>query len=251
MRVVIIEDEKPAQERLKKLIGEIAPSYQVIAILDSIKSSVNWLENNKHPDLFFMDIQLADGLSFSIFEKVTTSKPIIFCTAYDEYALNAFKHNSIDYLLKPIDAKELENALDKYQNLHATTNTIDLSEIQKLLQIRSQEYKKRFMIKVGDRIKAINVADIAFFWSEQKATYLQTQEKQRSILDYTLDEVQAYLDPIHFFRLNRKYICTLDAIKDVFSYSNSRLKVVLNNCDDTDILVSREKVKKFKEWLDA
>jgi DNA-binding LytR/AlgR family response regulator len=126
-----------------------------------------------------------------------------------------------------------------------------LSEIQKLLQIGAQEYKKRFMIKVGDRIKAINVADIAFFWSEQKATYLQTQHKQRSILDYTLDEVQAYLDPIHFFRLNRKYICTVDAIKDVFSYSSSRLKVVLNNCEDTDILVSREKVKEFKDWLNA
>ncbi|MFT4741722.1 MAG: DNA-binding LytR/AlgR family response regulator [Marivirga sp.] len=251
MRVVIIEDEKPAQERLQKLIETLAPSYQVIAILDSVKSSVAWLEQNEHPDLFFMDIQLADGLSFSIFDKISTKKPIIFCTAYDEYALKAFKHNSVDYLLKPIDIKALEDALNKFKDVHTHSNAIDLSSIQRLLQMEKHDYKKRFMIKVGDRIKAVNVSDISFFWSEHKATYLQTFEKKRSIVDYTLDEVQNYLDPHHFFRLNRKYICTLDAIKHVFSYSNSRLKVALNNCDDTDILVSREKVKKFKEWLDA
>lgn len=250
MKIVIIEDELPAQERLIKLIKKYEPNCEILAVLDSVKSSVAWLETHEHPNLFFMDIQLADGLSFTIFEKTSTDKPIIFCTAYDEYAIKAFKLNSIDYLLKPINEAELETALHKFRNIHANSHSIDLTSIKNLLDGGLKEYKKRFMVKVGERIKAINVSDIAFMWSEHKATYLQTNNGQKSIVDYTLDEVQQLLDPQIFFRLNRKYICSLESIKEVFSYSNSRLKILLLNCQDQDILVSREKVKEFKEWLD-
>jgi len=251
MKVLIIEDEQPAQDRLIQQLKLIDPSIEMAAKLDSIKSSVQWLENNPHPDLLFLDIQLADGLSFSIFDSVVTDKPIIFCTAYDEYAIQAFKHNSIDYLLKPIDQNELKAAVDKFKSLRGENTSIDLKALQEMLQAPKRAYKQRFMVKLGDKIKSIKQEEIQYLYSEHKATFLKSADDRKFIIDYTLDQLEELLNPSLFFRLNRKYIAQLDAIEEVYAYSNSRLKVKLKSCDDNDILVSREKVGKLKEWLDA
>ncbi|GAB3327957.1 LytTR family DNA-binding domain-containing protein [Marivirga atlantica] len=252
MTVLIIEDEIPAQERLKKQLLTIDDEVEIVACLDSVKKAIQWLNDNSHPDLLFLDIQLADGLSFSIFDSISTDKPIIFCTAYDEYAIQAFKLNSVDYLLKPIAQEDLESALDKFKKLHADkTPSIDMKALQQMLSSPTQNYKKRFMVKIGDKIKSVETKSISFFYSEQKATFFQTTEQKKYLIDYTLDQLQELIDPSTFFRLNRKYITSLEAISEVFAYSNSRLKVKLKNCDDQDILVSREKVAKLKDWLDA
>ncbi len=251
MKILIIEDEKPAQDRLQKQLLAIDPAIEIVGFLDSIKNSVSWLKQNEHPDLLLLDIQLADGLSFSIFEQVNTNTPIIFCTAYDEHAIKAFKLNSVDYLLKPIDQGELAGALDKYNAYHKQAQqTINMDALQQLLNEPKKRFKQRFMVKVGDKIKSIDHQQIQFFYSEQKATFLQTADKRKYIIDYTLDQLDEMIDPSIFFRLNRKYITSLEAIENVFSYSNSRLKVMLNDCTDNDILVSRERVGKLKEWLD-
>jgi len=252
MTVLIIEDEIPAQERLKKQLKSIDSDIEIAGCIDSVKKSIQWLDSNPHPDLLFLDIQLADGLSFSIFDSTTTDKPIIFCTAYDEYAIQAFKLNSVDYLLKPIAQEDLENALEKFKKLHTqNAPSIDIQALQKMLASPQESFKQRFMVKLGDKIKSVETKSINFFYSEQKATFFQTVDKKKYLIDYTLDQLQDMLNPSTFFRLNRKYITSLDAISGVFTFSNSRLKVKLHNCDDEDILVSRERVTKFKDWLDA
>lgn len=216
--------------------------------LDSISSGIAWFENNQDPDLLFLDIQLADGLSFKLLEQVETECPIIFCTAYDEYAIKAFKHNSIDYLLKPIDQADLEAAINKFRK--KANKQIDLNKLQEIL-LYKKEYKPRFMVKVGEKIQSINAASIDYFYSDQKATFLKTKDNKKYLIDYPLDQLEDLLDPTSYFKLNRKYITHHNAIDEVFSFSNSRLKVTLKNSDDDNILISREKVQKFKEWLDA
>jgi DNA-binding LytR/AlgR family response regulator len=218
--------------------------------LDSITSAVVWLELHPAPDLIFCDIQLADGLSFEIFERVKVSSPIIFTTAFDQYAIKAFKLNSVDYLLKPIDPKELAGAINKFKSQKIKT-TIDLSQIKELLQTQQKEFKSRFMVKIGEKIQSVLCSEAAFFMSEERVTFLQTFEGKRFILDYTLDQLEEMLDPKKFFRLNRKYISSFEAIAEIHTYSNSRLKIKLANSSDNDILVSREKVGALKEWLDG
>ncbi|QSE98785.1 LytR/AlgR family response regulator transcription factor [Fulvivirga lutea] len=251
MKVLIIEDELPAQKRLKRQLAEIDEFIEVLDCLDSISSGIAWFQNNPDPDLLFLDIQLADGLSFKILEQVKTECPIIFCTAYDEYAIKAFKHNSIDYLLKPIDQADLEAALKKFQKNYGTKNQIDLQKLQEILTQPKKDYKQRFMVKIGEKIQSINIASIDYFYSDQKATFLKTKDNKKYLIDYPLDQLEELLDPAVYFRLNRKYITHHNAIDSVFSFSNSRLKVTLKNSDDDNILISREKVQKFKEWLDA
>jgi DNA-binding LytR/AlgR family response regulator len=250
MNILLIEDERPAAQRLKQLILELLPGVSINGHLDSITSSVDWLQLHPAPDLIFCDIQLADGLSFEIFERVKISSPIIFTTAFDQYAIKAFKLNSVDYLLKPIDPKELAGAITKFNSQKIKT-TIDLSQIKELLQPQKKDYKTRFMVKIGEKIQSVQTSEIAFFMSEERVTFLQTFEGKRYILDSTLDQLEVMIDPKKFFRLNRKYISSFEAIAEIHTYSNSRLKIKLSNCNDNDILVSREKVGALKDWLDG
>lgn len=248
IRILIIEDENMAARRLVKLIKEIMPDSEIFGNLDTITSAVAWLNSNPRPDLIFLDIQLADGISFEIFEHVKVTAPIIFCTAFDQYAIKAFKLNSIDYLLKPVDPDELEHALDKFQSGRKAPE-ISLDQIRHLLQPVQKVYKNRFLVKVGERIQTIAIDEIGFFYSEDKVSFLMTRQGKKYIVDYTLDELETMVDPEHFFRLNRKYISAVAAINGVFTYSNSRLKIQLEHCNDNDILISREKMQSFKGWL--
>ncbi len=249
MEILIIEDEQPAARRLEQMLSGLLPLATISAKPDSVQTAVAWLQTHPEPDLIFLDIQLADGLSFKIFEQVTIRSPVIFCTAYDQYAIKAFKLNSIDYLLKPVDPEELQHALRKFQS-HRNPPVLSLEQIQSLLQPLVKTYKTRFLVKLGERIQFVTAADIAFFYSEEKVTFLQTRAGRRFIVDFTLDQLEQLLDPRVFFRLNRKYISSLGVIKDIFTYSNSRLKIHLHGCEDNDIFISREKVAAFKAWLD-
>lgn len=248
MKILIIEDENLAAKRLIQLIKEQIPDCEIFGNLDTVTASVEWLKNNPEPDLIFLDIQLADGISFEIFEKVKVNSPIIFCTAYDQYAIKAFKLNSIDYLLKPIDPEDLNRALNKFQSGRKVPS-VTLDQIKLLLHPVQKTYKNRFLVKIGERIQTVDIQEIAYFFSEDKVTLLQTRQGKKFIVDYTLDEVEDMLDPERFFRLNRKYISAINAIKEVFTYSNSRLKIHLENCSDNDILISRERMGLFKNWL--
>jgi len=251
MNIIIIEDEKPSARRLQRMLQELNMETQ--AMLHSVKESITWFENNEHPDLILLDIQLSDGLSFEIFEKVEVKSAIIFTTAYDEYALKAFKLNSIDYLLKPIDDEELSKAIDKFKSNQIEPNTIqvDLNQIKKLLiNPLDKNYKNRFTIKIGQHLRVVEMNSIECFYSENKATYIYSNENKNYLLDISLDQVQDQIDPTKYFRVNRKFILNIEAIKDIISYTNSRLQVKLNHFTDFDIIVSREKVKEFKNWLE-
>ena len=250
MNVLIIEDEKPAARRLNRMLGDLG--VQVNEMLHSVEESIAWFQENEHPDLIFLDIQLSDGLSFEIFEHVQISSAIIFATAYDEYALKAFKLNSIDYLLKPIDEDELKSAVEKYKNQHTKQPDVQLNfeDIKKLLvNPIDRKYKKRYTIKVGQHLKIISSDDIECFFSENKATYLHTNANRNYLIDGALEQVQTELDPENFFRVNRTFIVQINAIKDIIAYTNSRLKIILNSYSETEIIVSRERVKEFKNWI--
>ena len=248
MTTIIIEDEKPAARMLQRKLEKLNIPVQVM--LHSVKEAVEWFQQNPHPELIFLDIQLSDGLSFEIFEKVTIQSPIIFTTAYDEYALRAFKLNSIDYLLKPIDEDDLEVAVDKYKKLIAPKPAIDMQMIRQLFtSSQAPEYKKRFSVKVGDHIKIIPIEDVELFYSEFKGTFLHTFEGRTFLLDTTLEALEKELEPTQFFRVSRKYIITHTALKDIVVYSNSRLKLTLKSYNKEEVIVSRERVGEFKEWL--
>ena len=251
IKIIIIEDEKPSARRLGRMLKEI--NIETQAMLHSVAESVKWFQNNKHPDLILLDIQLSDGLSFEIFEQVEVMSAIIFTTAYDEYALKAFKLNSIDYLLKPIDDDELEIAINKFKANQPKPHNlqVDLEQIKKLLiNPLDRNFKDRFTVKIGQHLKMINISEIDCFYSENKATYINTDEKRNYLIDNTLEELEEQLDPAKFFRVNRKFIINIEAIKDIISYTNSRLQIKLNHFSELDIIVSREKVKGFKNWLD-
>ena len=251
MNVLIIEDEKPAARRLARLLSEF--DVEVSTMLHSVEEAVDWFQKNEHPDLIFLDIQLSDGLSFEIFDLVEVKSAIIFTTAYDEYALQAFKLNSIDYLLKPIDDEELERAVRKYQNLQPDHNQIslDFEDIKKfLVNPLEREYKKRFTIRLGQHLKIINADEIECFYSENKGTYAATSEGRNYLLDTTLENLENELSPQIFFRVSRKYYININHIKDIISYTNSRLIIKLNRYNEQEIIVSRERVKDFKVWLE-
>ena len=250
MNVIIIEDEKPAARRLNRMLAVLG--VETSHMLHSVEESIAWFQQNEHPDLIFLDIQLSDGLSFEIFEQITISSAIIFTTAYDEYALKAFKLNSIDYLLKPIDEDELKVAVDKYKNqqIKQTDVQLDFESIRKLLiNPIDRVYKKRFTIKIGQHLKIISIDDVECFYSENKGTYLFSNSNRNYLLDNPLEKVITELDPEHFFRANRTFMVQLSAIKDIVAYSNSRLKIILNTFSETEIIVSRERVKEFKNWI--
>lgn len=251
MKVIIIEDEKPAARRLNRMLSSLEIKSEVM--LHSVEESINWFQNNEHPDLIFLDIQLSDGLSFEIFEEVTVQSAIIFTTAYDEYALKAFKLNSVDYLLKPIDEDELESAVNKFKKKQ-TKNTdiqVNIDDIRRLLiNPIDRKFKKRFTIKIGQHIKIIHVDEIECFYSENKATYIHTNNNRNYLIDGSLEHWEEQLDPDQFYRVNRTFIVHINALKDIVSYSNSRLKLVLHSYQENEIIVSRERVKDFKNWID-
>ncbi len=253
MNVLIIEDEKPAAEQLMRLLRKELPNAFFHGPLPSVKVSREWLDQNPAPDLIFLDIQLADGPSFEIFNGLKITAPIIFCTAYDQYALKAFQLNSIDYLLKPVEPEELRRALEKFSHWNATDDhqKYDAQILKQLLESRENHYKTRFVIKVGDKLNVIEVPEIDFFVSSGKYTFLQTSSGRQYPVEQSLDRLQEILDPSQFHRINRRYIIRFPAIEEVRSYSTSRLKLQLRNCDDNDVMVSRNRTNGFKEWLDS
>ncbi|MFD1316580.1 LytR/AlgR family response regulator transcription factor [Namhaeicola litoreus] len=251
MKIVIIEDEKPAARRLARMIENL--DLQVDMMLHSVSEAVDWFLNNNNPDLILLDIQLSDGLAFEIFDEVDVDSPIIFTTAYDEYALKAFKLNSVDYLLKPIDEDELRLAVEKFHQNWVNANPLKLNieKIREALKLNEEKkFKKRFIIKIGQHLKMIPVSKICCFYSENRGTYFKTIDNRDYLVEPTLDQLEDELNPNLFFRINRKYIISMDAIEDMVSYTNSRIQIRLHSVDEDDLIVSREKVKKFKQWLD-
>lgn len=251
MEVLIIEDEKPSARRLKRMLEKL--DVTVNHTLHSVEESIQWFSNNPQPELIFLDIQLSDGLSFEIFDEVSITSSIIFTTAYDEYALQAFKLNSIDYLLKPIDQEDLEKAVEKYKTFKPQQQNVQLNfeDIKKMLTNPvEREYKKRFTTKIGQHLKMISVDDIECFYSENKGTYAHTNEGRDYLLDTTLEQLENELAPETFFRVNRTFFININTIKDIISYTNSRLQLKLNSYSDQDIIVARERVKDFKIWLE-
>ena len=249
MRCLIAEDEKVAAERLSGLIKKYDPTVDITGIVQSVKNAVQWLNTHQAPDLIFMDIQLADGLSFEIFEQTIVKTPVIFTTAYDEYALKAFKVNCIDYLLKPIDQDELNNAVNKFKE-NNSPKEIPTQVFDSILHSLTKKYKNKFVLKVGEHIKVFTIDDVQCFYSIEKYTFLQNNSGRDYAINYSLDQLEDLLDPTQFFRINRKFIVSFSAISDIISYSNSRLKVKLNSNQSDDLIVSREKVQDFKKWLE-
>ncbi|UNY97615.1 LytTR family DNA-binding domain-containing protein [Zhouia spongiae] len=250
MEVIVIEDEAPAARRLRRILQAL--NVKVSCVLHSVEESLNWFENNKHPDLIFLDIQLSDGLSFEIFENIEVKSAVIFTTAYDEYALQAFKLNSIDYLLKPIDEEELAKAVEKYKCFkpNPIAEHIDFNDIKKLLVNPLERiYKKRFSVKVGTHIKLILVDDIECFYSHDKATFIHAKNGRDYLIDFSLEALADGLAPENFFRVSRKFFINVDAIKDILDYSNNRLEIKLHDFNEHQIIVSRDRVKDFKNWI--
>lgn len=248
MRTIIIEDEKPAAEKLMKAIAKADPSIDVLTVCNSIRSATDWLKNNAMPDLIFMDIELTDGLSFKIFEKSNISCPVIFCTAYDEYWQEAFEHNSIDYLLKPIKQDKLEAALCKYEMLkrYFSQNLNNLLDAQKQQQ---GEYKKRFLVKRGIDYFSVKTEDIAYFYATHKLVCMVDNKGQKFILDQSLSDIEKQLDPSGFYRVNRKYLVQMNAIKKIKAYPKSKLQLELEPVIADEIIISQENVSAFKEWM--
>jgi len=246
MKVLIIEDEDAAARRLQKMVKEIVPEAEIKDPLDSVEAVLNWLQGNEWPDLIFMDIHLADGSSFEIFNHVQVEKPVIFTTAYDQYAIQAFKVNAIDYLLKPIKKQELEQAIGKYQKWSGGAQ-MDYAQLARALQ--GEQYNKRFLIRIGQSIRVVEMKEAAYFYTESKITFVVTKEGKRYPLDYSLEKLEEMADPQHFFRINRQFIVNIDAIKEMYAYSKSRVKLGLAPSCDLDTVVSTERSPHFKKWL--
>lgn len=252
MNILILEDEKLASDKLEKTLLEVEPGSRIVAILQTITAAVEWLKNNPHPDLIISDIKLLDGLSFEIFEQVKTDKPVIFTTAYDQYAIKAFEVNSIDYLLKPVQKDKLKTSLEKFRNLSAKPGTlqIDYQEVLNLLRAAPAEYKSRFMVRLGQKIIALPAEKIAYFFSESKLTYIVSKDGKRYPMDQPLEELTALLDPRIFFRINRQYIVTFESIAEIHPYFKGRIKLILNPKTDDDVVISSERTPEFKKWID-
>jgi DNA-binding LytR/AlgR family response regulator len=255
MKVLIVEDEELAVEKLRLMILAMEKDVEIAGTIGSIKKTVEWLKANAPPDIILMDIELSDGHSFEIFNQVEVETPVIFTTSYDEYALKAFKVNSIDYLLKPIQKSDLKLAFDKYRKLQLnkgeTASSLHIQLLIEELQSKagSKEYRKRFLVKQGQKQMPIEVDDIAYFYIFDRALFLKTTDNKKLIIDYTLDDVESMLDPVRFFRVNRSLIVSIKSVIQLHDYFNSRLVVTLNPPFEEKTIVSREKVNDFKKWL--
>lgn len=251
MKVLIIEDEAPAFRRLQRILEELRTDIKILDVIDTVQDSIQWLKANQTPDLIFMDIQLADGISFEIFDSIEITTPVIFTTAYDEYTLKAFKVNSIDYLLKPINKELLEKSLQKFSNLRdAYSGGINIKEILNSIQPESKNYKKRFLVRSKDQLISIKTAEIAFFFTENGTVYLRTLKGNKFHLDTTLDTLEYQLDPQVFYRLNRQHLIHLDSIISSHSYDKGKIMVEVKPKTNLPLIVSRDKATDFKKWLD-
>jgi DNA-binding LytR/AlgR family response regulator len=255
MKVLILEDEPGAAQNLLDLIHEVDGSMEVLAILESVKEAVAWLGKHNAPELGFFDIRLADGESFEVFEKASIEFPVIFTTAYDEYALQAFKVNSIDYLLKPVDKEALGNALDKYSSIYLREDPFDpesvRSTIRDVRQYEEKRYKKSFLVYIKDQIIPVAVEQIAYFFLENEIVFCMTYNKRKFILDQALDRIEAQLNPAHFYRANRQYIVSRKAIQSVVQHFNRKLKLQLSPSPEAEVLISKIKASGFKGWLET
>lgn len=251
MRVLIIEDEAPAFRRLQKILEDLNRGIEIIDVIDSVEETVKWLNNHQMPDLIFMDIQLSDGISFEIFDKVKIIKPVIFTTAFDEYMLKAFKVNSIDYLLKPIKPEELEKSLQKYDELSKSTASvpIDLNMLVRQIKLGEQQYKIRFLVKLHEKLISVETSAIAYFTLRMGVVYLVTMQNKRYIMDQSLDDLAQQLDPGQFFRANRQFVIHFEAIAATHKYHKGKLLVEVNPKADEEVIVSAEKAAEFKKWL--
>jgi two-component system response regulator LytT len=255
LKVLIIEDEIPAQRLLKETLQEVAITTEVIGCLNSIKSAVAWFQNNEHPDIVLLDIQLSDGLSFDIFKQVNIESLIIFTTAYDEYAIQAFKVNSLDYLLKPIEKDELQTAFEKYnqynkQYIQEQNSNIDFKELASLIKSEKPNYRKRFLIQSNESFFHLPVEDIALFYSMQGITFAVTFEKREYPINFSLGNLKDQLHPDNFFKINRQFIVNIDAIKRVHSYFNGKLKLEIKPSHAEDVIIGKDKAASFKRWMD-
>ena len=259
MNALIVEDEDLSVRRLKKMIGEVAPSLDIAGITDSIEQTVEWIQGNRvagnaDPDLIFLDIELSDGQSFEIFNRIEVSSAIIFTTSYDEYALQAFKHNSIDYLLKPVHRDDLQRALQKYDKMRSQpVADHSLAGIRKLLEdfkkASAVEYRQRFLVKQGQKMLSIEIGEIAYFFTDDRYSFFMTDSNQKMLVDYTLDELAESLDPARFFRINRGMMVTHRSVDKIDPYFGNRLALTLRPAHNKEALVSREKVGDFKVWM--
>lgn len=249
MKILIVEDERPAAERLTQLLADGSLDIEVVGKTESVEETINWLERYDVPDLILMDIQLDDGLCFEIFECIKLDAPIIFTTAYSDYMLRAFKVNSIDYLLKPIQSEDLMHAIEKYQRIHSGRSMNQ--QIEALLAGFEQSYRNRFLIKIGHYYQSVDVQNIQYFYIESKGTYIHTTEQKNYTLDVPLDQLSKMLDPDQFYRINRSCIINIKSIHRLCALSSSRLQLMIEGVDRKDLfVVSREKVKDFKRWVD-
>lgn len=252
MNILIVEDEELAVKKLQKTLSAVDDTAVVLASTDSIKSTVEWLNDNPQPDLILMDIELADGQSFEIFNLVDVKSPVIFTTSYDEYALKAFKVNSVDYLLKPIQKEELAAALTKYKKLQSNAKPdISLDNLVKELQqkLQPKEYRKRFLVKHGQKLVSVEVEDIAYFYSDGRLNFFKTKDNKKFVVDYTMDELEDMLDPAQYFRISRSFYVSVNSIDKIDDYFGNRLVLGLIPEVDKEALVSREKVTEFKKWM--
>lgn len=251
MKAIIIEDEKLSAEHLEHLLKRIDKTIEVVAKFDTVKGSIDSFNKGISADLIFMDIHLADGISFDIFPKLSQDIPVIFTTAYDEYAIKAFKFNSIDYLLKPIGLNELKNSIEKFTKVVQPKQNVSLNTLANVYESIQKQYKSRFLVKMGDGIVSVKAEDVSYFISEDGVVILVTHLSKRYALDYTLDELENLIDHSKFFRINRKVIVNINAIQKISNYFNSRLKLTLPSLGDDESIVSRDRVNEFKIWLDA
>ncbi len=250
MNVLITENEKPAVEGLVRLLKKIDTGINVIGVTESVESTINWFQSNSNPDLIFMDIQLDDGLCFELFETMKIEIPVIFTTAYDEYMLSAFKVNSVDYLLKPIEENALRRAIEKFESIHYKAS-VKSDVVKQLLNELNKGYKNRFLIKTGEHYKSIPDNEIACFYILERATFLRTLADKDYAVDYSLDNLQKTIDPDKFFRINRNCIININEISDIINYSSSRLKIKLKTDKPIyDFILSKDKVSEFKKWID-
>jgi DNA-binding LytR/AlgR family response regulator len=256
MKIFIVEDEDLAVKKLKKTLQSVDEEAIVVGNADSIKSSVEWLQSNPAPDLILMDIELADGQSFEIFNQAKVKSPVIFITSYDEYALKAFKVNSIDYLLKPVQKEDLQAALEKYKQLktaykEAASSEINMETLIKELQqkLNIKEFRKRFLVKHGQKLVSIETDDIAYFFSDGRLNFFKTHDNRKFVVDYTMDELSEMLDPDKYFRISRSYYISVNSVDQIHDYFGNRLLLHLKPASDKEAIVSREKVSDFKDWL--
>lgn len=250
IKVLIIEDEKPAAKRLEKLLLEISTNFEIIGHCDSIESSIAYFQTNTQPDLVLLDVQLGDGLSFEIFKTVEMSCPVIFTTAYDEYAIKAFELNSIDYLMKPISREKLQKSIDKFNKIAQKTSSVDLKRLMLLLDAEKEEYKQRFLVYVGEQIHTIQTNDIAYFYSIEKSSFLTTKGGKSYGIDLSLDKLEKMLSPKDFFRINRQFFISFGSIHKISMLSKSRIKLLLTPLATDETLVSTARTAEFRGWLD-